>query len=938
MSKSNSHLPPLPPGEGRGEGARGVGVRGSQNAGAADLRTAPRDSTRTLTLALSRRERGPEHLARSAPVWIVVLFCSGLPLIWIAWQLISNPHVFVEAWPDWFRLKLLGRTILYNGSTAILATLLGVPVGIVLGRGRGIVPKVLWVALPVSLLLPSLAYAYGWSQCFRLLAHPIGEVLHALMEPDAKILRALGVSLNFLKSPVPGAPNGWYAYFVPAGAADVLRCAWSLATWLWPIPATAVGIALRRIDTKLQLQALLDGGLWRVTLRELAGVITSATLVCAVLAFQEFSVYEPTGISVVATEVRMVFETGAFSSLDNPITAPLQGGAEIVGSPDQGSRSAAAVATTLPLLVVVALLSAPVLWSGRRLSVAEDLDIGDWPAALDVGGFAKLIAVGVVTLAVIVPTASLILSLHVLRSPAEIWSEFSPQIMGSVLIAFLAGTVALGLSGWSAIAKTSLPLIAALVTFLIGGQLIAIAQIRLYNRPELGPLRGWIYNAPPVVVMAFLARFGWVALVAGRSTWSPRWRGLRDLAAVDGAGPIPTAVHIIWPLAWPLLVASGVLVMALSLTEVPATLLLSPQRPPMITPMLMTWVHMQRYDPMIEASLMLMSIVAVLGLIVVGLIAIGNGKWKMVNGKWIGPGVRRISIFLFTFSIFHLVGCDKSQPEAIWCETGTGPAQVVYPRAIAYSKADDTFFVIDRMARVQHLDRKGKCINEWRMPQWQVGKPVGVSIGPDGNVYVPDTHYQRIMVYSPKGELLRHWGSAGTGNGQFIYPTDIAFDTKGHIFVSEYGDNDRIQVFSQAGEFLYAFGKFGKGDGEFIRPQSMVIDDDTMYITDACNHRIQVFKTDGTFIRTMGQSGSGPGEYRYPYGLDEDDQGHLIVCEFGNNRVQLIDKKTGKGLRTWGVGGHDPGQLAYPWGVCVDKRDRVVAVDAGNNRLQVFEF
>jgi len=63
-----------------------------------------------------------------------------------------------------------------------------------------------------------------------------------------------------------------------------------------------------------------------------------------------------------------------------------------------------------------------------------------------------------------------------------------------------------------------------------------------------------------------------------------------------------------------------------------------------------------------------------------------------------------------------------------------------------------------------------------------------------------------------------------------------------------------------------------------------------------------------------------------------------VVCEFGNNRVQLVDKQTGRGLKTWGSPGRGPGELAYPWAVAVDKRDRVVVVDAGNNRLQVFEF
>ena len=111
-----------------------------------------------------------------------------------------------------------------------------------------------------------------------------------------------------------------------------------------------------------------------------------------------------------------------------------------------------------------------------------------------------------------------------------------------------------------------------------------------------------------------------------------------------------------------------------------------------------------------------------------------------------------------------------------------------------------------------------------------------------------------------------------------------------------------------------------------------------LYVTDASNHRICVFRTDGTFVRNMGGVGSGLGQFRFPYGLDIDADGRLIVCEFGNNRVQRIDKETGQGLATWGHAGRDPGQFAYPWGVAVDKHGRVVAVDAGNNRFQVFEF
>ena len=288
---------------------------------------------------------------------------------------------------------------------------------------------------------------------------------------------------------------------------------------------------------------------------------------------------------------------------------------------------------------------------------------------------------------------------------------------------------------------------------------------------------------------------------------------------------------------------------------------------------------------------------------------------------------------------FLFVGCSRgNRPDDVWCESGTGPAQTVYPRAIAYSASDDTFFIVDRQARIQHLDRDGKFLHEWHTPESLQGKPVGLTVGPDGNLWVPDTHYHRVLVYAPDGKLLRQFGSRGTGPGQFIYPTDVAFGPDGRVFVSEYGDHDRVQVFDMQGNYRYAFGAFGDRDGQFSRPQSMVVHRDEIYITDACNHRLVVFTLDGQFVRNLGGVGSDAGQFRFPYGLDMDADGNLIVCEFGNNRVQKIDPNTGRGLAMWGAPGRDLGQLAYPWGVAVDKRDRVVTVDAGNNRLQVFQF
>src|ERR1019366_6098985 len=165
-------------------------------------------------------------------------------------------------------------------------------------------------------------------------------------------------------------------------------------------------------------------------------------------------------------------------------------------------------------------------------------------------------------------------------------------------------------------------------TFLVGGQLLAIALIRIYNRLWLD----WAYNAWPVPVIAYVGRFGWLSLAAGRGPGPRPWQELRDMSSIDGASTFRTALSIIWPLAWPTLLAGSLLVGALSLTEVPATVLLFPQNPQVLTPMLMTWVHMARFDPMIQASLLMMIAVLVPALLALALFWIAShGKWKMLT-------------------------------------------------------------------------------------------------------------------------------------------------------------------------------------------------------------------------------------------------------------------------------------------------------------------
>jgi ABC-type Fe3+ transport system permease subunit len=430
----------------------------------------------------------------------------------------------------------------------------------------------MWFIVPAALFMPSLAFAYGWAE---------------LVRSADRIYRPLGIT------------------FFPASPSDILRCIGTLAAWLWAVPACVIGLSLRRMDTSVQQQAALEGALMRVTLRQLLAPLIVSISAVTILATQEFSVYEPSGISVVATEVRMVFDTGAFSSIANPIAGSIP--ATGVYSPEQKQRAAAAVATALPLLGISFALAALSAWLASRFATGEEIAVGSWPRALDAPRWALVLAILLLALNIGLPIASLLMRLHAKLSPTRIWDEFSPKVLGSILIGSIAALVG-AVAALSASVRWTRGLLAVSgLAFLIGGQILAIALIRISNRPTLL----WAYDSLALPVAAYVGRFGWLALASARATWTKPWRELREMAALDGASPLRIASAVVWPLAWPALAAGCIFLGALSLTEVPATVLLSPQNPQVLTPMLMTWVHAAHYDPMIEASLLMVFLVLI---------------------------------------------------------------------------------------------------------------------------------------------------------------------------------------------------------------------------------------------------------------------------------------------------------------------------------------
>ena len=222
------------------------------------------------------------------------------------------------------------------------------------------------------------------------------------------------------------------------------------------------------------------------------------------------------------------------------------------------------------------------------------------------------------------------------------------------------------------------------------------------------------------------------------------------------------------------------------------------------------------------------------------------------------------------------------------------------------------------------------------------------------------------------------WGSEGTGNGQFIRPHDVVFDSSGVVYVLDRSRAD-VQKFTPGGQFISKFGSEGSDPGEFIEPYSMLIDpDNSLYIVDKGNDRIQKLTTNGVplfvvggfstpedmaidrdgnfyvtdtgadrvvkfdknfnFISEFGSVGDGPGEFDHPHAIGVDSTGNLYVNDAFSPRIQKFTND-GFFIKQWGSLGTSDGQFTLPLEhLEVDSNDKVFMIDSESNpRVQLFD-
>jgi hypothetical protein len=258
--------------------------------------------------------------------------------------------------------------------------------------------------------------------------------------------------------------------------------------------------------------------------------------------------------------------------------------------------------------------------------------------------------------------------------------------------------------------------------------------------------------------------------------------------------------------------------------------------------------------------------------------------------------------------------------------------------------------------------------------------PTSIAMDSAGNLYVADTLNNTIRKMTPAGtnwvvstlagSAQQMIGSAdGTGtNAQFFWPSGVAVDGSGNIYVADTGNN-KIRKIRSAGVVSTLAGlpgSQGSVDGtgnnaRFSGPSGAAVDSTgNLYVGDVGNNTIREVTSLGEVSTMAGQDrsqnlygGSADGvgseaQFNQPSGVAVDINGNVFVADTANSEIRMVTQggvvSTIAGNTAWiqlgsPIGGSVDGmgtnaQFYFPYGVAVDGAGNLYVADTDNSTIR----
>ncbi len=232
------------------------------------------------------------------------------------------------------------------------------------------------------------------------------------------------------------------------------------------------------------------------------------------------------------------------------------------------------------------------------------------------------------------------------------------------------------------------------------------------------------------------------------------------------------------------------------------------------------------------------------------------------------------------------------------------------------------------------FDKPAGKLEVWEMARSNshFKSPVGITVEEQGDILVADAELHGVYRIDNRGNPISTFGE-----DILRRPTGLARDAqRGVIYVADTYAHD-IKVFGEDGKLLKTLGQRGEGDGEFNFPTHLAFANDRLYVTDTLNSRIQVFDTEGKMVGKFGQRGLYVGNLVRPKGVAIDKANNIYVIESLYDQLLVFNSK-GETLLALGGSGKEEGQFYLPSGVWTDNQNYIYIADMFNGRVTILQY
>ncbi len=309
-------------------------------------------------------------------------------------------------------------------------------------------------------------------------------------------------------------------------------------------------------------------------------------------------------------------------------------------------------------------------------------------------------------------------------------------------------------------------------------------------------------------------------------------------------------------------------------------------------------------------------------------------RQQITNSELLLLSCLLLIFFLATETVFAQKIPTQNSPEILqFGSTGKNPLSLPSDVAAYNNKV---YIVDGSNHRIMVYDLQGNFLFNFSRKGTDAGQlnyPVGIDISTNGKVYIADSGNKRIQIFSEKGIFLSQF-SVKIGK-KTVRPVDLVYHSRsGNIVVS--GSNHRIMIFSPKGKLLRKWGNNGINQGEFRYPATISeLKDGRIAVVDVLNARVQVFNIDGSISLVVGGWGVLPGQLFRPKGVALDRHGNFYISD---SYMNVVQKYSDSGSFTGVLGNKgNPYKMQTPVGMTVYK-NRLYVTEMRKNRISVYQL